>query len=138
MNHSHLSLSSMSPSVGLTTCISSLTRSMNSFFGLPLYLLLGSSILSIFLPMYLLPLHCKCPNPLNLVSLILFPKLLIVFVPLIRANQGQSLTQSHLKHEAIHHFCITPHHYHTALMHEHESNNSPTYCISLPLQTPQY
>uniref|UniRef100_A0A3P8VS09 Estrogen-induced osteoclastosis regulator 1 n=1 Tax=Cynoglossus semilaevis TaxID=244447 RepID=A0A3P8VS09_CYNSE len=46
--------------------MSSLTASIYLLFGLPLFLLPGSSISNILLPMYPLSLLCTCPNHLNL------------------------------------------------------------------------
>lgn len=56
-------------SVTPTLCMSFFTTSMNLLCCLPLLLLSGSSIFSIFCPIYPLSFHCTCPNHLNLNSL---------------------------------------------------------------------
>ncbi|KAF7705031.1 hypothetical protein HF521_020317, partial [Silurus meridionalis] len=66
-----------------TTCISSLTTSINLLFGLPLFLPPGDSILSILLPIYIRSLPCTCPNHLSHASLTFSPKRPTCAVPLI-------------------------------------------------------
>ncbi|KAI5104455.1 sodium/calcium exchanger 1 isoform X3 [Silurus meridionalis] len=77
--------SSTSASLTPTTCISSLTTSINLLLGLPLFLLPGGSILSILLLIYPMSLICTCPNRLNLASLTLSPKRPTCAVPLINS-----------------------------------------------------
>ena len=64
----HFDIFFVSSTLTPTTCMCSLTTSINLLFGLPLRLLPGSSISSILLPMYPLSLLCTCPNHLNLSS----------------------------------------------------------------------
>ncbi|KAF7688101.1 hypothetical protein HF521_014107, partial [Silurus meridionalis] len=68
-----------------TTCMSSLTTSINLLLGLPLFLFPGGSILSILLPIHPMSLLCTCPNHLNLASLTLSPKRPTCAVPLINS-----------------------------------------------------
>ena len=63
-----------------TICTTSFTMTINLLFGLPIYLLPGTSFLSIVLPV---SLHCTCPKHLNLASLTLSPKCLTsVLIPI--------------------------------------------------------
>uniref|UniRef100_A0A3P8WWC6 Protease associated domain containing 1 n=1 Tax=Cynoglossus semilaevis TaxID=244447 RepID=A0A3P8WWC6_CYNSE len=79
----HLSLFSAFSTLTPTICMSSLTTSIYLLFGLPLFLLPGSSISNILLPMYPLSLLCTCPNHLNLASLAFSPNLPVCVVPLM-------------------------------------------------------
>ena len=77
----HFNLFSVSSTLTLATCMSSLTASINLLFSLPLPLLPGSSISSILLPMYPLSLLCTCPNHLNLASLVFSPNIPVCVLP---------------------------------------------------------
>ncbi|KAF7711836.1 hypothetical protein HF521_000847, partial [Silurus meridionalis] len=86
----HTTLSSIS-ALKPTTCMFSLTTSINLLFGLPIFPLPGGSILSILLRIYPMSFLCTCPNHLNLASLTLSLKCPTCAVPLINSFQILSI-----------------------------------------------